>query len=308
MLLLLAMLFDALVCSAIVDDVTRWVSTAPAWQDYSGEVDSSSRLVHQFTTRNGNTFTLRCDPVTSRAVVRGKLSTGLATPSTDRAACQAIADALSLPPEAIRVNTLETGITLSTSEPPTAFLAKLARSTYGPQQAPFYATEPPRKAAHPLQYVAHSNEVRVKLYDRGTFAKLKNRPDVGNCLRYELHYLKSRRIGAALGWKGSVTLANLMQADVYRALAQKLLDSWNAIHLHTPMDNQALDADDLALFVMGQDPAYWEAAKPHTAPKTYQRRRARFRELQKQLTQADTAHPYSEQVRRLVTALQNPQI
>lgn len=300
---MLVAVFDASVLSATVDDVPVWVSTAPAMQNYSGEVDNNGLLMHKFSTANGGEFTLRCNPATGLVTTRGRIATGPATYWTDRAACQAIADALQLPPEAIKANAIETGLTIGTDGPPTAFLAKLARSTYGPTQASFYATEPPRKAANPLQYISHCNEVRVKVYDRGTWAKLKNRPDVGNCLRFELHYLKSRRIGAAVGWNGSITLANLMQADVYQALAGKLLASWKAIHIHTPMDNHALDADDLALFVMGQNPAYWEAAKPHTAPKTYQRRRARFKELQRQVEKADTANPYSNQVEQLVAAL-----
>jgi len=300
-LLLAAIVFHALLCSTVVPDVPQWVATAPACVGYNGESDSSGRIVHSFTTSTGGTFKMRCDPATGKVTIRGKLAGENTSYDQDVAALNALAEALALPLASIKVNTVETGRSSATKEAPTAFLAQIARATYGHLQRPFYATEPPRKAKAPLQYVAHSNEVRVKIYDRGTFAALRSRPDVGNCLRFELHYLTSRRIGAVMGWNGGVTLASLIDVDVYKALAQKLLDSWKSIHLPVAM-NSELTYKDLALLKAGQDPAYWVAIKPGTAPATYKRLRVRFAELQRDQPAA-TANPYGQQMEGLLTAL-----
>ena len=314
LLFLLFAVLHATILSTTIADVSAWVGTAPGLRDYSGEVDAAGRMVHPFTTPAGGVFTVRCDRATGRVVVRGKLSDAT-TYAQDKAACQQLADALGVAPAALRVHTVETGVTAPLTAPPTAFLAQVAKAHYGPHLIPFYGTEPPRKTTCPLQYVAHGNEVRVKLYDRGTFAKLKNRPNVGNCLRFELHYLKSRRIGQAMSTKevrydGSVTLADIMQPEAYTALATRLRDSWGQIYLpvKTTTTTFPLNVDDLALLVAGQDPQFWADCKPLTQPKTYQRRLRRFRELRKELEQADATNPYTQQVRELIAALEIPQI
>jgi hypothetical protein len=273
-----------------------------------------SRLVNQFGQHQRGQLTIRYDPATERVTVWGSLQSYWQGSNVSafnwhevQAAGLDIVTALQIPAEQLKVHLLETGITAPTDTAPSELLTRLARAHYGPQQVPFYATEPPRNCTQPLQCVAHSNEIRVKLYDKGSYAKLKGRPlplGTGNGFRYELHYLKSRRIGAALGWKGSVTWANIMHAENFAVLAQKLLDSWNQIQMPATMEAQHLGIDDLALLVAGQNPAFWEACKRETPIATYKRRRARFRELQQAHINKETnTNNYSEQVQQLIADL-----
>jgi hypothetical protein len=165
-----------------------------------------------------------------------------------------------------------------------------------------------------LGFVARCNEKRVKLYDKGAYARAEHKPlppsPDGHGFRFEIHYLKARRLGAALGWKGAITLGNLMQPDVYEKLAARLLESWQQIYLPPTMDAPNLTIDQRALLIAGQFPEFWEAGKRETPPATYQRKRALFRKLQKaQAAQKTTEIPYTADVERHINAsLPNSQI
>jgi hypothetical protein len=293
-------------------DWQTWVSTAPIWEGFSGEVDDNGRLTHQFGRYAHARLTVRYNLATGRVSVAGALQSywqgsnvGLFHWHEVLAACQSVADAIQLPAKELRVSLLETGVTVATGQAPTDLIKQLQRAHYGPQQAPFYATEPPANCSQPLQYVARTNELRVKLYDKGTYAALKGKPlpTTGNGFRFELHYLKSRRIGAALSWNGAITWANLMQADVYACLAAKLLEGWKNIHLPAPMDTPNLTIDERALLIAGQDPAFWEASKRVTPEATYKRRRALFNKLQRaQAGQVEATNSYTSDVELNVAA------
>ena len=290
-----------------------WVATAPAWAGWSGEIDSKERITQQFGRYAHARLTVRYNLATGRVSVAGALQSYWLGDNAGpfhwhqvEAACQSVVDALQLPANELRVSLLETGVTVPTNQAPTDLLQQLQRAHYGPQQAPFYATEPPTNCSQPLQYVAHTNELRVKLYDKGTYAKLKGKPlpATGNGFRFELHYTKSRRIGAALSWNGSITWASLMQADVYARLAARLLEGWKNIHLPpAPMDTLTLSLDERALLIAGQDPAFWIASKQVTPEATYKRRRALFNKLQKaQAGQIETSNSYTPDVEQNVAA------
>ena len=294
-------------------DWQTWISTAPAWEGFSGEIDDQGRLTHQFGRYAHARLTVRYNLATGRVSVAGALQSywqgsnvGLFDWHQVEAACQSVVDCLQLPPQELRVSLLETGVTVPTGQAPTDLLNQLQRAHYGPQQAPFYATEPPANCSQPLQYTARANEMRVKLYDKGTYAKLKGKPlpVTGYGFRWELCYLKSRRIGAALGWDGAITWDNLMQADVYARLAARLLEGWKNIHLPpVAMDTQTLTIDERALLIAGQDPAFWAASKQVTPEATYKRRRDLFNKLQKaQAGQIETSTPHTSDVELNVAA------
>lgn len=293
-------------------DWQTWVATAPAWAGWSGEIDEKGRITQQFGRYAHARLTVRYNLATGLVSVAGALqsywqgdNSGAFHWHQVEAACQSVTDALQLPANELRVSLLETGVTVPTSQAPTDLLQQLQRAHYGPQQAPFYATEPPANCNQPLQYVARINELRCKVYDKGTYAALKGKPlpVTGNGFRFELHYLKSRRIGAALGWNGAITWANLMQADVYARLAARLLEGWRNIYLPAPMDTPNLSIDERALLIAGQDPAFWTASKQATPEATYKRKRALFRKLQQaQASQAETGNTYAADVEQQVAA------
>ena len=294
-------------------DWQAWVNTAPVWEGFSGEIDSNGRLTHQFGRYAHAMLTVRYNLATGHVSLAGALQSywlgdnaGPFHWNQVEAACQSVADALQLPANELRVSLLETGVTVPTNQVPTGLLNQLQRAHYGPQQAPFYATEPPANCNKPLQYVARTNELRVKLYDKGAYAALKGKPlpATGYGFRWELCYLKSRRIGAALGWDGAITWATLMQPDVYARLAARLLEGWKNIHLPpAPMDTPNLTIDERALLIAGQDPACWDASKQETPPATYKRKRALFRKLQQaQASQVEASNTYTADVEQNVAA------
>jgi len=131
-------------------------------------------------------------------------------------------------------------------------------------------------------------------------------PPGGNGFRYELHYRKARKIAAALGWQGNLTLANLMQQDVFAHLASALLKSWQQIHLPPTMDLQGLNIDERALLIAGSEPGFWEAVKQQTPSATYKRKRALFHRLQKQQEAPQAATPHTVAVRQELTAALPP--
>lgn len=292
-------------------DVQALVQTAAAWQGYSGECDKQGRAINKFGRYENSPLTVRLDLSTGRVSVWGSLQSYWQGSNVAPfgwpdvlSALQAVAEALQLPSDLLRVHVLETGVTVPTGQAPSVFLAKLVKSTYGPLQAPFYATEPPADCP-PLQYVARTNETRIKVYNKGAYAKLKGRPlppgPSGQGFRFEVHYLKARRLGAALGWNGAITWATLMLPEVYSKLAARLLESWQQIHLPAAMDTQNLSIDERALLIAGQHPEFWAAGKRETPPATYKRKRALFNKLQQaQAHKPETGNPYTADVERII--------
>jgi hypothetical protein len=290
-----------------------WIANAPAWSGYTGEVDSKGRLVFKFGPHSEGQLTIRYDMTTGRVSVWGSLHAFAQGSNISPfywpevlATCEALAAALLMPPSAIRVHILETGVTASLAKTPTGFLSQLGRAHYGPLQTPFYAKEPPAGASQPLQYAAGFGQYRVKVYDKGTWQRLQQKPmptSIKHALRLEIHYRKSKKIAAVLGWNGSLTLANLMQADVCTKLGARLLESWH--HIHLPMSlpmNTALSIDESALLIAGSNPDFWQHAKQHTAPRTYKRKRALFKTLQKQQEQ-HKALPHTAEIEAQIHAV-----
>lgn len=280
----------------------------PALTGYEGELNVRGHLVHKYQG-----LTIVIDLNTKRVTVAGSLAAYVVGDNVTscsfhvvRSALQCLADALGVSPSEVRVHRLETGHSLPTNDAPTGFLAKIARSTYGSQLTPFYATAPPAASTRPLQFVARINNAKIKVYDKGTYAKLKGRPlpPGGNSLRFEVAYLKSRRIGAALGWKkGMVTLAHLMQPDVYEKLAAQLLESWYNLNLPPSMNAPNLNMTDRALLIAGQSPEFWTESKQTAKPATYYRLHAHYRELVQQQGQQHQQNPYTNDLKNQVIAL-----
>lgn len=285
-----------------------WIASAPAWANYAGEVDNGV-LVHHYGPHDMGKLTLRYHLATERLTVAGSLhsfryghNSGLFPFAEVEATCQAIADALQLPPEALRVHVLETGVSVALTEAPTDFLSQLRHAHYGPLQVPFYAKAPPAGCAQPLLYTASFEQYRIKAYDVGAYNRIRNKPaPPGPALRFEKHYRKAKKAAAVLGWNGNLTLANLMQPDVFTRLAEHLIESWHHIHLPPELNTMTstFSLDETALLVAGNMPGFWERAKLNTPTATYKRKRALFHRLQRQV-ETDKALPYTAQIEDLI--------
>ncbi|RFP65894.1 hypothetical protein D0N36_06740 [Hymenobacter lapidiphilus] len=310
--LLLLAVYDRILFSAPMPqglELARWLELAPAWADYGGEIENGV-LVHHYGPHDTGKLVLRYNEASDRLTVAGSLHTfryghnSCSFPFAEaRATCEALAAALLLAPDALRVHVLETGVNVALTAPPTSFLNQVARASYGPLLTPFYGKQPPAGQAAPLLYTANYAQYRVKVYDAGTYNRLRKKPaPVGNSLRFEVLYLKSQKAAQVLGWQGALSLQNLMQADVYTALADALLASWHRIHLPpelTTMDN--LSIDESALLIAGQQPDFWEHAKRNTPRATYHRKKALFKELQGRAS-TDNPAPYTPQLEHEIRA------
>lgn len=290
-----------------------WIRSAPAWANWQGEVDEIGRP----EIKIGPHDTGKVSVCYSRETGHGYVSGGLQSfhyghnsgpfPFSDvLTAFEALNAALLLPSEALRVHGLETGVTVPTGEAPTAFLTQVARAHYGPTQKPFYAKEPPANHSRPLQYVAGFGQYRVKIYDKGRYNRALHKPlphgPTGHGFRFEIHYRKSEKLAAVLGWNGTVTVANLMQPAVFTQLANALLQSWQHIHLPLNMNLPNLSIDERALLIAGQSPEFWGAAKNEAAPATYKRHRSKFNKLQRAQAEHGNATPYTPDVEREILA------
>lgn len=284
----------------------QWKDTAPAWNDWQAEVDKAGRPAVKFGPFQGAKLTVCYCEAAGRGYVSGGLqsfhyghNSGPFPFSDVLAAFEALSAALLLPPEALRVHGLETGVTVPTGEAPTAFLAQVARAHYGPTQKPFYATEPPANHSRPLQYVAGFGQYRVKIYDKGGYNRTLHKPlphgPTGHGFRFEIHYRKAEKLAAVLGWNGTVTVANLMDPAVFMKLANALLQSWQHLHLPLIMNLPNLSIDERALLIAGQNPEFWAASK-NTPEATYKRKRSLYNKLQRAQAEHGNPTPYTPDV------------
>lgn len=292
----------------------QWAESAPAWQDGQREVDKAGRPAVKFGPFEGAKLTACYCELTGRGYVSGGLQSFYhghnlgPFPFADAvAAWQALSAALLLPPEALRVHVLETGVTVPTGEAPTAFLAQVARAHYGPTQKPFFAKEPPANYSRPLQYVAVFGQYRVKLYNKIEWQEFSKKPSysgpTGHGFRFEIHYRKAEKLAAVLGWNGRITVANLMQPAVFMQLANALLQSWQHLHLPPTMNLPAnLTFAERALVVSGSQPGFWEDAKRNTPEGTYKENRTKFNKLQKALVGQGCPTPYTPDLEREIAA------
>ena len=311
LLLLLFGMYDRFLLSSALPqglELAQWLQ-APAWADYSGEVENGV-MVHQYGPHETGRLTLRYNPASDRLTVAGSLqsfrhghNSGPFPFAQARETCEALAAALLLEPDALRVHVLETGVNVTLPSPPAALLAQVGRATYGPLLTPFYAVRPPAGASAPLLYTAHFNEYRVKVYDKGTYNRIRKKPaSAGNSLRFEILYNKGRKAAKALGWDGNLTLANLMQPDVYTRLSEALLTSWHRVHLPvTAMPAELTTDERMLLFSGSADEGFWEHMKRTASPATYKRKRALFKRLQSKAA-AGNALPYTAEIEAQIRA------
>lgn len=85
-------------------------------------------------------------------------------------ACRELAGAVGIAPELLLVQRLEVGLNLALPTAPRPLLEALTHH----KGRPFVAVVPPARAPRPLEFVAFHSDYRVKLYDKGTYARLSN--------------------------------------------------------------------------------------------------------------------------------------
>jgi hypothetical protein len=277
-----------------------WIRSAPAWADWQGELDERGRPQIKIGPYDTGKVSVCYSIETGQGYVSGGLqsfcyghNSGPFQFAEAQAALAAIATLLLLPAEALRVHSLETGATVPTGEAPTSFLARIARAHHGSKQKMFTGKTAPANATDTLEFEAVFSQYRVKIYDKGTYNRLKHKPlppgPTGNGFRFEIHYRKAEKLAAVLGWRGTITAAHLMQPDVFTRLASALLQSWRDIHMPSTVNLPDLSIDERALLIAGSEPDFWESAKRNTPEATYKRKRSLFLRLQKQ--QAATGSP-----------------
>ena len=122
---------------------------------------------------------LRLDywPALRRGRVRGSLhsfayghNAGPFPPAAVALACRELAAAVGVAPELLLVQRLEAGLNLVLPTAPRPLLERLTQH----KGRPFVAVVPPARAPRPLEYVAFHTDYRLKLYDKGTYARLSN--------------------------------------------------------------------------------------------------------------------------------------
>ncbi len=116
-------------------------------------------------------------PDTYRGQVRGSLQSfayghnaGSFPPAAVGLACRELARAIGVPPELMLLQRLEVGLNLALPTSPRPLLAGLTHH----KGSPFLAMIPPARTPRPLEFVAFHTDYRIKIYDKGTYARLKN--------------------------------------------------------------------------------------------------------------------------------------
>jgi hypothetical protein len=110
-------------------------------------------------------------------------------------------------------------------------------------------------------------------------------------LRLEAVYLRARAL-LLPGLPAPLTLADLPAPATLAIFAHHLRRLWAETHHRAAMEFPPdLTPNEAALLVAGELPEYWAAIRPGTARATYQRARARYRELSAAQVQHHGPHP-----------------
>lgn len=266
---------------------------APAFAAATGEPDERGRVRTQFRG-------LRVEywPGQHWGQIRGSLHTfthgpnsngGVFEPAEVARACTELAQALSLPPEALVVRKLEAGVNMEVPTPPRKFLEQLHHH----KSSPFLPTPPPPGVARPLEYAAYHASYRLKFYDKGTYLARQGQPlKKGHyLLRFEMVFTRVRNL-LKLTERPRLTLADLPAPDVMAALAAHLHQHWHLSTRHLEIDPTGLTCSEVTLLFAGKNLKYWEGARAVTPPATLRRYKARYRKLHQEAAQREGPHPY----------------
>lgn len=110
-------------------------------------------------------------------------------------------------------------------------------------------------------------------------------------LRLEAVYLRARAL-LLPGLPGPLTLADLPAPATLAIFAQQLRRLWAETQHRAAMEFPPdLTPNEAALLVAGASADFWSAIRPTAAPATYQRARARYRELSAAQVQHTGPHP-----------------
>lgn len=205
-------------------------------------------------------------------------------------ACSDLASSMNLPPEVFMVRRLEAGVNLVVDSSPRPFLESLSHH----KKSPFWPLSPPSGHLRPLEYLAVHADYKLKYYDKGAYATRQGTPLPMGCrhlLRYEVVFTRVRNLNQLTG-RANLTLADLAAPDVLAAVACYLHQQWQTTIRHHPPDYSGLSLNDAFMLRSGAELALWEAVRPYTSKSTYKRRKARYRQLQKQAAERAGPHPY----------------
>lgn len=200
-------------------------------------------------------------------------NTGNFTRTEIETAAIALGDILELNPDALTVTRLEVKANIATPMPAAAYLQ--GYKTY--KTKPFYPAPPPNGFARPLLVTAFTTDKHIKLYDTGTYNRLKT-----DCLlSYELVLKHTRTVETAA--KQPVTLANLATVEVLTNLTNTALNTLKGC-TYTP---EILPPDVITrlgndwvnnLHLLCAPPNFWVSLKAAN-PKTYYQQRQRLNDL-----------------------------
>lgn len=244
---------------------------------------------------------LRLDywPATGRGRIRGSLHTFFHGHNSEDfvaadvpAACQALADAVGLPMQALQVEHLEVGINLPLPSAPTAFLDGLLAH----KNSRFYPSEPPPRATRPLLFGAAHHDYRLKAYDKGAYNRLQGQGALNttpHLLRFEVVYTRARPLWRLLQCS-ALTLEVIAQPAAVEQLAQELRQHWYNVEHRFEPDFAGLDVQDMLLLHAATAPALWKAARQTVPARTLTRHRTRSRLLRQQAEQTSPLTAYHQ--------------
>jgi len=174
---------------------------------------------------------------------------------------------LEIDSQKVKIDGLEFGVNIKTDFIPHSFLSEhLIR--YKHLQFNQYD---PDKLNRRLGYYCKSTQYFVKCYDKGLQFRLSY-----NLMRFELRFYKMQKINNCCIYN----LHDLTDKNMIDRLKGILLDAWNDVLLHEPMETSNVNLTDLQkeLIQCGNNPKYW--TKLHNTNKTkYNYHRAVFKEL-----------------------------
>lgn len=250
-------------------------------------------------------------------------------PAAVAVACRELAAAVGLGPDLLRVQRLEVGLNLALPTAPGPLLELLTHHKGRPFLAMMPPARAPRPLEFVAFH--HNYRVKLYDKGTYTHLTLPNGPawlplpglpgefrdqyaparpreallpaltTVQNCtfidtlpphlLRLEAVYLRARALMLP-GLPAPLTIADLATPATMAAFAGQLARLWTETQhrtaLHFP---PGLTPNDAALLVAGASADYWAAIRPTAAPATYQRARARYRQLSAAQGQHVGPHP-----------------
>jgi hypothetical protein len=251
-------------------------------------------------------------------------------PAAVALACRELAAAVGIAPELLRVQRLEAGLNLALSTTPRPLLEALTHHKNRPFLAVVPPPRTPRPlefvAFHTnyrLKAYDKGTYTKINLPDGplwlplpgllpalwDQYARLRPREGLlleaaplrnpmflplilpAHLLRLETVYLRTRAL-LLPGLPAPLTLADLPAPATLAIFAQHLRRLWAETNYKAAMEFPPdLTPNEAALLVAGALPEYWAAIRPSTARATYQRARARYRELSAAQVQHHGQHP-----------------